>query len=242
MPLAVGSAASWPFACATGRSCVRASASRYRSPSRCPSPTSLRSSGAVPGRPRSAASSTRAHQLPAVVSAPCVVSGLGRSTSTAPPAGTGFRQGGGALSSCGCVGGGGVRLGALSLPGTLRADQEPDGDASGGGSHCAGVEFRRLHPHQNPGTGDLPGKDRAPNLGPGLCACARPEYRVPLASADPVEFHPRTSCAPDHLHDQRTGDHQSSLTPHQFPGTHRAYQPLITLRTPTNTPPKRNST
>ena len=152
----------------------------------------LRPSGprAGPGRPCSAASSTRTHQPSAVASAPRVMTWLGRSTSTAPPAGTSFRQGGVALLCCGCVGGGGVRLGALSLPGTLRADQEPDGDASGGGYRCAGVEFRRLHPHQNPGAGDLPGKDRAPNLGPGLCACARPEYRVPLALAGPVEFHP----------------------------------------------------
>ena len=29
-------------------------------------------------------------------------------------------------------------------------------------SRCAEVVFRRLHPHQNPGTGDLPGKDRSP--------------------------------------------------------------------------------
>ena len=107
----------------------------------------------------------------------------------------------------------------------------------------SGVVFRRLHPHQNPGTGDLPGKGRAPNLGPGMCACARPECRVPLALADLVEFHPHTPlCIPDRLRDRRTGDHQGSLTPHQFPGTRRPRQPLITPRTPTDTPPKRNST
>ena len=105
------------------------------------------------------------------------------------------------------------------------------------------VVFRRLHPHQNPGAGDLPGKDRAPNLGPGMCACARPECRVPLALADLVEFHPHTPlCIPDRLRDRRTGDHQGSLTPHQFRGTRRPRQPLITPRTPTDTPPKRNST
>ena len=125
-----------PFACPTGRSYVRASADATGHLLAVRALCSLRSPGPVPGRPRSASSSTRAHQLSVVVSAPCVVSGSGRSRSKAPPAGTGFRQGGGALSCCGCVGGGGVRLGALSLPGTLRADQEPDGDASGGGYRC----------------------------------------------------------------------------------------------------------
>ena len=149
----------------------------------------------------------------------------------------------------GCVvvlrsqGGGGVRLGALSLPGTRRADQEPDGDASGGGFRRPWVDFRRLHPHQNPGAGDLPGKDRAPNLGPGLRACARLDRHAAPAFPVQVEFHPHIPLRiPDRLHDQRTGDHQSSLTPHQIPGTHRTRQPLITPRTTAGTRPKQNTT
>ena len=105
------------------------------------------------------------------------------------------------------------------------------------------VVFRRLHPHQNPGTGDLPGKDRAPNLGPGLRACARLDRHAAPAFPVQVEFHPHIPLRiPDRLHDQRTGDHQSSLTPHQIPGTHRTRQPLITPRTTAGTRPKQNTT
>ena len=93
---------------------------------RCPGPTSLRSSGRAgvvlaPRRPP--------RVLPAVsdaASAPCVVSCSGRSRSTAPPAGTGFRQGGGrvVVLRFGLVVGWGP-VGGLSLPGPLRANQEP---------------------------------------------------------------------------------------------------------------------
>ena len=42
---------------------------------------------------------------------------------------------------------------------------------------CCGVSLRRLHPHQNPGSGDLPGEDR-PQPRPEPCA-------LPLTLASP---------------------------------------------------------
>jgi hypothetical protein len=99
-----------------------------------------------------------------VVSAPCVVSCSGRSTSTAPPAGTGFRQGQGAFSSCGFVvggvmsGWGSVLAGpSASEPGTRPQAQAADGFR---GWWCCASPLLRLR--RNPGAGDLPGKDRPP--------------------------------------------------------------------------------
>ena len=80
------------------------SSSRHYAPLHAGPRTSVRCRGS--GRPRSASSSTRSFQPASIASAPGVAAWSGRSRSTAPPAGTGFRQIGGALSACGLVDGG----------------------------------------------------------------------------------------------------------------------------------------
>ena len=94
-----------------------------------------------------------------------------------------------ALSGCGLVVVGVSGWGVCPCPALFERTRNLTGVQVAVALGCAGVEFRRLHPHQNPGTGDLPGKDRPPNLGPGMCACAQPECRVPLTLAGQVEFH-----------------------------------------------------
>ena len=106
-----------------------------------------------------------------VASAPDGSFSSGRSTSTAPPAGTGFRQIGGALSGCGLVCGVGCfRLATCPCPALFERTRNLAGVQAAAAWSGGGVGFRRLRPHQNPGTGDLPGKDRSPTSARRMCA------------------------------------------------------------------------
>ena len=103
------------------------------------------------GRPCSASSSTRSFQPASVASAPGVGAWSGSSRSTAPPAGTGFRQIGGALSGCGSVLWWGCsRLVTCPCRALFERTRNPAGVQAAAASRCAGVDFRRLHPHRNP--------------------------------------------------------------------------------------------
>ena len=177
LPLTGGSAAFPVLRCATPRTCVRASAvaasrlALFEPYGRCAPRADLGPTSSLLRVVLHACSPA----LSDVASAPCVVVGSGRSTSKAPPAGTGFRQGRGALSSCGFVVGG-VMSGwgsVLAGPSASEPGTRPQAQAAGGfrGWWCCASPHLRLR--RNPGAGALPGKDRPPTS----------EDRCPLRSA-----------------------------------------------------------
>jgi hypothetical protein len=130
---------------------------------------------ALLGRPRCASSSTRAFQLTEATPAPCV-SGpwLGRSKSTAPPAGASFRQGGVALLGCGFVGGGVGSVGVCPRRALFERTRNLMGvqaaDGSGWGLGCVAP----LAPPSEPWFGGPARQGQTPTSG-GTCGrCARP--------------------------------------------------------------------